>query len=120
MKRSNDFRARNHPSYWAFFVHRVSGLLLAAFLPIHFLALSLALKGDAALGGFIAFTDTAVFKLGELVLVILLTAHLVGGLRLLMIAFRPFSPPGLLKGWIFSGGVLSALVGLGFVFATVF
>ena len=25
----NDIRARNHPSYWAFVVHRVSGFLLA-------------------------------------------------------------------------------------------
>ena len=26
----NDWRARNHPAYWAFVVHRASGLLLAA------------------------------------------------------------------------------------------
>jgi fumarate reductase subunit D len=31
MSRANDFRARNHPAYWAFVVHRVSGLLLAVF-----------------------------------------------------------------------------------------
>ena len=30
----NDFRARNHPAYWAFIVHRASGLLLALFLPL--------------------------------------------------------------------------------------
>jgi fumarate reductase subunit D len=29
-------RARNHPGYWAFLVHRVSGVLLALYLPAHF------------------------------------------------------------------------------------
>ena len=34
----NDFRARNHPAYWAFVVHRASGVLLALFPPLHFWA----------------------------------------------------------------------------------
>ena len=34
----NDFRARQHPAYWAFLVHRISGVALALFLPIHFWA----------------------------------------------------------------------------------
>ena len=33
-----DFRARNHPAYWAFIVHRASGILLALFLPMLVLA----------------------------------------------------------------------------------
>ena len=33
----NDWRARNHPAWWAFLVHRISGLALALFLPLHFL-----------------------------------------------------------------------------------
>ena len=33
------WRNRDHPSYWAFLVHRVSGLALALFLPLHFWAL---------------------------------------------------------------------------------
>ncbi|HTP95799.1 MAG TPA: succinate dehydrogenase, partial [Burkholderiales bacterium] len=47
------FRARNHPAYWAFVVHRVSGVALAAFLPLHFWALGQALSGAAALDGFL-------------------------------------------------------------------
>ena len=35
----SDFRARNHPAWWAFAVHRASGVLLALFLPLHFWAL---------------------------------------------------------------------------------
>ena len=32
--------SRDHPAYWAFAVHRLSGLLLALFLPAHFYVLS--------------------------------------------------------------------------------
>ena len=31
----SDFRARNHPAYWAFIVHRTSGVLLSLFLPLN-------------------------------------------------------------------------------------
>ena len=44
MMRTIDYRARMHPGYWAFVVHRVSGLALAVFLPVHFWALGLALQ----------------------------------------------------------------------------
>ena len=53
MKRRNDQRARAHPAYWAFLVHRLSGLALALFLPLHFWALGQALQGEAALDGFL-------------------------------------------------------------------
>ncbi len=49
----NDFRARNHPAWWAFLVHRLSGLALAVFLPLHFWVLGQALHGEAALDGFL-------------------------------------------------------------------
>ena len=35
---------RNHAGYGAFVAHRVSGVLLALFLPAHFLVLGLALS----------------------------------------------------------------------------
>ena len=38
-------------------VHRISGVLLACFLPLHFLALGLALEGEAKLEGFLRWTD---------------------------------------------------------------
>lgn len=83
----NDFRARNHPAYWAFVVHRVSGLGLVFFLPIHFWALGQALHGEAALDTFMRWTEQPLVKLGEIVLVIFLAAHMTGGLRLLMLEF---------------------------------
>ncbi len=83
----NDFRARNHPAYWAFVVHRVSGLLLSLFLPAHFWALGQALGGEARLETFLRWTDQPLVKFAETVLVLLLAAHMAGGMRLLMLEF---------------------------------
>ncbi len=83
----NDFRARNHPAYWAFIVHRGSGVLLALFLPLHFWALGQALHGAAALDGFLRWTEQPLVKFAETGLVLLLAAHMAGGLRLLALEF---------------------------------
>lgn len=83
----NDFRARNHPAYWAFIVHRASGVLLALFLPLHFWALGEALHGAAALDGFLRWTEQPLVKFAETGLVLLLAAHMTGGVRLLMLEF---------------------------------
>ena len=83
----NDFRARNHPAYWAFLVHRFSGLLLTLFLPVHFWALGQALQGAEKLDGFLRWTEHPLMKFAETGLVLLLAAHLAGGVRLLMLEF---------------------------------
>lgn len=83
----NDFRARSHPAYWAFIVHRMSGLLLALFLPLHFWALGQALHGAAQLDGFLRWTEQPLVKFAETGLVLLLAAHMAGGLRLLALEF---------------------------------
>ncbi|MFZ9297220.1 MAG: succinate dehydrogenase, cytochrome b556 subunit [Hylemonella sp.] len=83
----NDARARSHPAYWAFLVHRLSGLALAAFLPLHFWALGQAIQGAAALDSFLRWTDQGLFKIAEWSLVVLLAMHLAGGVRLLLIEF---------------------------------
>ena len=83
----NDLRARNHPAYWAFLVHRVSGLLLAVFLPLHFWALGQALQGEARLDTFLRWTEQPLVKFAETALVLLLAAHMAGGVRLLMLEF---------------------------------
>ncbi|MEL6289699.1 MAG: succinate dehydrogenase, cytochrome b subunit [Pseudomonadota bacterium] len=76
---------RRNVLWHAAFIHRMSGVLLAIFLPMHFLVLGLAIEGEAALGGFIAWTELPVVKLAESVLVFLLAVHLLGGLRVLAI-----------------------------------
>ena len=110
-------RTRGHPSYWAFVLHRVSGIALAAFLPLHFWALGAALQGDAALEGFLRFADSPLVKAGEWGLVVLLAAHLGGGLRILVIEFLPWT--GLRKDWIAATAGLSIACGLAFALALV-
>ena len=115
MKRRNDWRARSHPAYWAFLMHRLSGLALAIFLPIHFWALGHALQGAAALDGFLRATDHALFKFAEWGLVVLLALHMSGGLRLLMIEFGNSS--NLRKDWIAGSLGVAAVVGMAFALA---
>ena len=92
--RRNDASARHHASrgsaYAAFIVHRVSGLALALFLPLHFWALSRALTSEAELEGFLRWTDNPLVKAAEWGLVVLLAAHAGGGLRLLALEFLPW------------------------------
>ena len=64
-------------------VHRISGIALAAFLPLHFWALGKGLELD----GFLRWTEQPLVKAAEWVLVVLLAAHLGGGLRVLAIEF---------------------------------
>lgn len=78
---------RRHPTYVAFIIHRVSGLLLALFLPLHFWALGQALHGEARLEGFLRWTDNPLFKIAEWGLVVLLALHLAGGLRVMALEF---------------------------------
>jgi fumarate reductase subunit D len=81
------WRNRGHPAYWAFLVHRGSGLALALFLPLHFVALARALSGVDALDSFLALTRSPWVAASEIGLVFALAAHLTGGLRLLVIEF---------------------------------
>jgi fumarate reductase subunit D len=85
-----DWRARSHPAWWAFLVHRLSGLALALFLPLHFWALGQALQGEAALDGFLRWTDQPLVKVSEWGIVVLLAAHAAGGVRLLALELLPW------------------------------
>jgi succinate dehydrogenase subunit D len=85
--KTTSWRNRGHVAYWAFLVHRISGLALALFLPLHFLALAQALRGEGALEGFLHWTRAPLVEASEVALVFLLAAHLTGGLRLLFVEF---------------------------------
>ncbi len=105
-RRRNDWRARAHPSWWAFALHRVSGLALALFLPVHLWALSRSLSGAAQLDSFLRWTDQPLFKFAEWGLVILLALHLFGGVRVMLI--EQASWRGLRKslvGWSAGGAI---------------
>lgn len=81
---------RRHPAWWAFALHRLSGVALALFLPLHFLVLGLALEGGDRLDGFLRWTDSGLVKVAEMGLVFLLALHMAGGLRLLALEFLPW------------------------------
>jgi fumarate reductase subunit D len=76
---------RKNLLWLAALLHRLSGLGLATFLPLHFLTLGLALDGEARLEGFLRWTDAPMVKLGEGALIFLLAVHALGGLRLLAV-----------------------------------
>ena len=107
--------AHAHPAWWAFVVHRVSGVALALFLPLHFWALGTALGGADALQGFLRFTELPLVRVAEWGLVVLLSLHLTGGARLLMIEFGPWT--GLRRDWIAGGAGIAACVGLVYALA---
>lgn len=71
-------------------VHRISGLALACFLPLHFLTLGLALQGEARLDSTLRWMNNPLFKMGETLLVFLLAVHMLGGLRVLLIENMPW------------------------------
>ena len=77
--------ARRGSTLWiAAMIHRLSGLALAIFLPFHFLVLSLSIR-EASLENFLRWTDQPWVKFSEGGLMFLLTVHLLGGLRVLVI-----------------------------------
>ena len=71
-------------------LHRLSGLALACFLPLHFLALGLAIEGEAHLDSFLSWAQSPIVRLSETGLVLLLTLHLLGGLRILAVENLPW------------------------------
>ena len=64
-------------------IHRISGVALALFLPVHFWALGKGLQLDE----FLRWTEQPLVKFAEWGIVVLLAAHLGGGLRVLAIEF---------------------------------
>jgi len=104
---------RAHTAWWAFLVHRVSGIALALFLPAHFLALGTALAGEEAFDTFLRWSEQPAVVFSEWVLVMLLAAHLAGGLRILALEFLPW------RGWQKTLAALAAgfAVFAGLVFA---
>lgn len=78
---------RQHSSYRVAIVHRVSGIALSLFLPLHFYALGDALQLDA----FLEWTEQPIVKFAEWGIVLALAAHLAAGLRVLVLEFLPWT-----------------------------
>ena len=67
-------------------IHRLSGIALAVFLPLHFWVLSRAFELDA----FLKWTEQPLVKAVEWALVHALALHLGCGLRVLALEFLPW------------------------------
>ena len=106
---------RRHAGYGAFLVHRVSGIVLTLFLPVHFFALGSALQGEAALDSLLAWTERPLVKFAEWGIVLLLAAHLGGGLRVLALEFLPWRDWQ--KSLAAAAAALALAVGLAFALA---
>jgi len=109
---------RRHRSYWAFIGHRISGIALALFLPLHFLVLGLALEGAAELDRFLVLAEMPLFKVAEWGLVVLLTVHLFFGLRLLALELLPWRD-GAREGWITAGIGAAVVAGGAFLLGAI-
>jgi fumarate reductase subunit D len=117
MKHPMNARNGRHAAYWAFLLHRLSGLALALFLPVHFTLLAQALEGAAGLDRALAWTDNSLAKVAEWGLVSLLALHLACGVRLLLIEFAPWR--GLRGAWVAGAFGFSLFTGLAFALALV-
>lgn len=105
--------AYRHNTLWvAAWIHRVSGVLLAVFLPLHFLVLGLAIEGEAKLDGFLVWTANPMVKVAEFGLVFLLAVHFLGGLRVLVIENLPWRENQ--KQLALGGFVVAALIAVFF------
>jgi fumarate reductase subunit D len=92
-------------------IHRLSGVALALFLPWHFWVLGRALEMES----FLRWTDQPMVKAAEWGLVVLLAAHLGGGLRILALEFLPWRDWQ--KGLAAGAAALALAVGLAFALA---
>lgn len=81
--------SHQQPGFLAALLHRLAGIALAIFLPVHFWALSAALNGADFLDKFFKVTNTPLIKFAEGGIVVALTLHMALGLRVLAIEFLP-------------------------------
>jgi fumarate reductase subunit D len=81
---------RNNVLWNAALVHRLSGLGLAIFLPLHFLVLGLAISDAGKLDELLQLTQMPAVKIAEAGLIFLLVVHFLGGLRLLAVENGPW------------------------------
>lgn len=104
---------RSSPLWIAALLHRLSGLALAIFLPIHLFILGLVFHGAAHLDVFLRWSDQSLVKFAEGGLIFLLMVHLLGGLRVLVIENFPWREGQ--KQMATIAAALSALVAFAFL-----
>jgi len=93
-------------------LHRLSGIALAIFLPLHFLALATALNGAKALDTFLALTHQPLVAFLEWGIVVALAVHMALGLRVLAVEFFDFREKTLVP----LSACVAAVFAVGFLF----
>ena len=91
-------------------LHRLSGIALAIFLPLHFLALATALNGANALD--LVLTRQPLVIVAECGIVVALAIHMTLGLRVLAIEFFDFRE----KTLAVLSACLAAVLAIGVIF----
>jgi len=91
MSGMNGVIKRAHPLWLAYLLHRVSGLMLALFLPLHFWVLAMSISNPDQLDGMLYMNPLAIKTFAEAALVFLLAVHLFGGLRLMALEWMPWT-----------------------------
>ena len=81
-----DPRARQAGS-WAFILNRLSGLGLTFYLGLHLAVLNKLAQGPQAYDDFVAFSQSPLIKVGEVLLIAAVLFHGLNGLRLILLAF---------------------------------
>lgn len=97
--------------------HRLSGIALALFLPVHFLLLGSAFDGASGLDRYLAFADNPLVKIAEWGLVVMLAVHFFFGIRVLLLELTRW--PGHERrwsSWVIPSVVAAAFVGIIFLF----
>lgn len=105
--------AHRQRGFVAAMLHRLSGIALAIFLPLHFLALATVLNGADALDSFLALTRRPVVAFFEWGIVVTLAVHMTLGLRVLAVEFFDFREKTLAA----LSACLAAVLAVGIVFA---
>jgi fumarate reductase subunit D len=75
------------PGFLAAMLHRLSGIALAIFLPVHFIALGMALGGADSFQSFLGVTHNLFVRIAEWGLVTALGMHMALGIRVLALEF---------------------------------
>jgi fumarate reductase subunit D len=75
------------PGFLAAMLHRLSGIALSIFLPMHFVALGMALGSADSFDSFLGVTHNGLVRIAEWGLVTALGLHMALGIRVLAIEF---------------------------------
>jgi succinate dehydrogenase / fumarate reductase cytochrome b subunit len=81
-----DPRARQ-VGFWAFILNRLSALGLTFYLGLHLIVLNKLAQGAQAYDDFVAFSQSPLIKIGEVILIMAVVFHGLNGLRLILHAF---------------------------------